>query len=57
MELSEVNSKAIAYTYGEKGANGCFVSHFEKAPADIQGHMQLSIRNLLKGFLKMDMNL
>lgn len=35
--IIRINSKAIAYTYGEKGANGCFVSHFEKAPADIQG--------------------
>ena len=35
--IIRVNGKAIAYTYGEKLNDECFVSHFEKAPADVQG--------------------
>ena len=35
--IIRVNSKAIAYTYGEPQSNNCFVSHFEKAPSDVQG--------------------
>lgn len=36
--LIRVNGKVIAYTMGEPQMNGkCFVTHFEKAPADIQG--------------------
>ena len=35
--IIRVNSKAIAYTYGEPQSSTCFVSHFEKAPADVQG--------------------
>ena len=35
--IIRVNSKAIAYTYGEAVCDKCFVSHFEKAPAEIQG--------------------
>ncbi len=50
-----MNSKAIAYTYGEKGANGCFVSHFEKAPAEMQGayaiiNQEFAKRLLAAGF-------
>lgn len=36
--LIRVKGKVIAYTLGEAQMNGkCFVTHFEKAPADIQG--------------------
>lgn len=36
--LIRVGGKVIAYTMGEPQQNGkCFVSHFEKAPADMQG--------------------
>lgn len=36
--LIRVNSKVIAYTLGEVQMNGkCFVTHFEKAPAEVQG--------------------
>ncbi len=35
--LIRVGDKAIAYTYGEQHDKYCFVTHFEKAPADIQG--------------------
>lgn len=33
----KVDGKAIAYTFGEPLNDDVFVSHFEKAPADIQG--------------------
>jgi len=35
--IIRVSGKAIAYTYGERLNDECFVSHFEKAPADVQG--------------------
>lgn len=36
--LIRVNSRVVAYTLGEPQMNGkCFVSHYEKADADIQG--------------------
>lgn len=36
--LIRIDGKVIAYTMGEPQMNGkCFVSHFEKAPAEIQG--------------------
>lgn len=36
--LIRVEGKVIAYTFGEGQMNGeCFVTHFEKAPADVQG--------------------
>ncbi len=35
--IIRVNSKAIAYTYGEALNDSCFISHFEKAPAEING--------------------
>lgn len=36
--LIRVNGEVIAYTLGEPQMNGrCFVSHFEKAPADMIG--------------------
>ncbi len=50
--IIRVNSKAIAYTYGEKGANGCFVSHFEKAPADIQGAYAIINQEFAKRLLE-----
>lgn len=36
--LIRVNGEVIAYTLGEAQMNGkCFITHFEKAPADVQG--------------------
>lgn len=35
--LIRVDGEVIAYTLGEEQSDKCFVSHFEKAPADIQG--------------------
>ncbi|MGN0523253.1 MAG: DUF2156 domain-containing protein [Eubacterium sp.] len=36
--LIRIDGRVIAYTLGEAQVNGrCFVTHFEKAPADIQG--------------------
>ena len=35
--IIRVNGKAIAYTLGEKLSDRTFVTHFEKAPADLQG--------------------
>ena len=32
-----VGGKPIAYTFGERLNDQCFVTHFEKAPADVQG--------------------
>ena len=53
--IIRVNGKAIAYTYGEKLNDECFVSHFEKAPADVQGayaiiNQEFAKRLLDKGF-------
>lgn len=35
--LLRIDGKAVAYTFGEKQSDRVFVTHFEKAPADIQG--------------------
>lgn len=35
--IIKVGGKAIAYTYGEPLNDECFVTHFEKAPSEIQG--------------------
>ena len=35
--LIRVGGKPIAYTFGERLNDQCFVTHFEKAPADVQG--------------------
>lgn len=35
--LLRIDGKAIAYTFGEKQSDKVFVTHFEKAPAEIQG--------------------
>lgn len=35
--LIRVNGKVIAYTMGERHSDKLFVTHFEKAPADVQG--------------------
>lgn len=35
--IIRVNGEAIAYTMGEKQSDELFVTHFEKAPAEIQG--------------------
>lgn len=53
--IIRVNGIAIAYTYGEKMNDDCFVSHFEKAPADMQGayaiiNQEFAKRLLEKGY-------
>lgn len=53
--IIRVEGKAIAYTYGEPLNHSCFVSHFEKAPADIQGayaiiNQEFAKRLLEKGY-------
>lgn len=53
--IIRVEGKAIAYTYGECLNDTCFVSHFEKAPADIQGayaiiNQEFAKRLLEKGY-------
>lgn len=53
--IIKVESEAIAYTYGEPLNEECFVTHFEKAPADIQGaysiiNQEFAKRLLEKGF-------
>ncbi len=53
--IIRVEGKAIAYTYGEPLNSSCFVSHFEKAPADIQGayaiiNQEFAKRLLEKGY-------
>ncbi len=46
--LIRVGGKPIAYTYGERLNNRCFVTHFEKAPADIQGAYAVINREFAK---------
>lgn len=53
--IIRVDGKAVAYTYGERLNDKCFVSHFEKAPADIQGayaiiNQEFAKRLLEKGY-------
>ncbi|MCC8016253.1 MAG: phosphatidylglycerol lysyltransferase domain-containing protein [Clostridiales bacterium] len=50
--LIRVNSKPIAYTYGEKLSDKCFVTHFEKAPASIQGAYAIINQEFAKILLK-----
>lgn len=49
--LIRINSKPVAYTYGEKLSNHCFVTHFEKAPADIQGAYAIINQEFAKSLL------
>ena len=46
--LIRVNNKPIAYTFGEKLNDHCFVTHFEKAPSDIQGAYAIINREFAK---------
>lgn len=50
--LIRVNSKAIAYTYGEPVSEKCFVSHFEKAPAEMQGAYAIINQEFAKRLLE-----
>ena len=50
--LIRVDSKAIAYTYGEPVNEKCFVSHFEKAPAEIQGAYAIINQEFAKHLLE-----
>ena len=49
--LIKVNSKVIAYTFGEKMNEDVFVTHFEKAPADMQGAYALINREFTRNCL------
>lgn len=46
--LIRVNNKPVAYTYGERFNAHCFVTHFEKAPADMQGAYAIINREFAK---------
>ena len=35
--MIKIDNNAVAYTLGERQSNNLFVTHFEKAPADLQG--------------------
>lgn len=52
--ILKVGGRAIAYTMGEKHSDELFVTHFEKAPADIQGAYpvinQEFTKNCLSGY-------
>ena len=50
--LIRVDAKAIAYTYGEPVNDKCFVSHFEKAPAEIQGAYAIINQEFAKHLLE-----
>lgn len=49
--LLRVGGKAIAYTFGERHSEKLFVTHFEKAPADIQGAYPIINQEFTKNFL------
>ena len=49
--IIRVNSKPIAYTYGERLNDKCFVTHFEKAPADVQGAYPIICQEFTKNCL------
>lgn len=46
--IIRIDGEAVAYTFGEPISDETFVTHFEKAPPDIQVPIQLLIRSLLK---------
>jgi hypothetical protein len=52
--LIRVDGKVIAYTMGEPHSKDCFVTHFEKAPADMRGAFpiinQVFTRQCLSGY-------
>lgn len=50
--LIRVDSKPIAYTYGERLNDKCFVTHFEKAPASIQGAYAIINQEFAKRLLE-----
>lgn len=50
--LIRVAGKPIAYTYGERLNAHCFVTHFEKAPADIQGAYAIINQEFAKRLLE-----
>lgn len=49
--LIRINSQPVAYTYGERLSDHCFVTHFEKAPADIQGAYAIINQEFAKSLL------
>ncbi|MCD7722593.1 MAG: phosphatidylglycerol lysyltransferase domain-containing protein [Clostridiales bacterium] len=46
--IIRVNSLPVAYTFGERLNSECFVCHFEKAPADMQGAYAIINREFAK---------
>lgn len=50
--LIRVDSKIIAYTYGEPLSADCFVTHFEKAPAEVQGAYAIINQEFAKSLLE-----
>lgn len=53
--LIRVGGKVVAYTYGERINDDCFVTHFEKAPSDVNGaytiiNQEFAKRLLDKGY-------
>ncbi len=49
--IIRINGEAIAYTLGERLNDSTFVTHFEKAPADIQGAYPLINQEFTKNCL------
>lgn len=50
--LIRVAGSPVAYTYGEALNSRCFVTHFEKAPADIQGAYAIINQEFAKRLLE-----
>lgn len=50
--IVRVEGKVIAYTYGERLNDNCFVTHFEKAPADVQGAYAIINQEFAKRLLE-----
>ncbi len=50
--LIRVGGKPVAYTFGEARNNECFVTHFEKAPSDINGAYTIINQEFAKRLLE-----
>lgn len=49
--LIRVNGEVVAYTVGERQSDACFVTHFEKAPADMRGAFPIINQEFTKNCL------
>lgn len=49
--LIRVGGKVIAYTMGERHSDSCFVTHFEKAPAEMRGAFPIINQEFTKNCL------